>query len=324
MPKKIEISHRTIVFTVFFLIFIWFLFYIREILIQFFVALLLMAILTPLVERLAKLKIPRPVSILFAYIIFFSLITIAVAGIVPPLVEQTTYIVNEAPNYLNGLGLSSDFVERMIGELVTQLGRLPSQVARITVNVFSDIFSILTVLIFAFYLLLSRNKLDDHLEMYIGDKKKKDYARIIDALEKRLGGWARGQLSLVFIIGLTTYIGLRLLGIPYALSLSILAGVLEVIPYVGPIIAAIPAVIIGFGISPVMGLASAALYLLIQQLENYILVPKVMQRSAGVSPIVTLLALAIGFKVAGIIGVIMSVPVVITIQVLMQEYLKRK
>jgi predicted PurR-regulated permease PerM len=103
-----------------------------------------------------------------------------------------------------------------------------------------------------------------------------------------------------------------------------LAGLLEIVPYIGPIIAAIPAVIIGFGISPVIGLATAALALLIQQLENYVLVPKVMEKSVGVSPIVTLLSLAVGFKVAGIVGALISVPVVITLQVLSKEYILSK
>ena len=104
-----------------------------------------------------------------------------------------------------------------------------------------------------------------------------------------------------------------------SLPLAILAGLLEIIPYLGPVASAIPAVLIGLGISPIMGLAVAALYFLIQQVENYLFVPKVMEKSAGVTPIVTLLALAVGFKLAGIAGVIVSVPVVITLQVLTKE-----
>ena len=93
----------------------------------------------------------------------------------------------------------------------------------------------------------------------------------------------------------------------------------------GPIIAAIPAVVIGLGISPLMGFATMALYILIQQVENYVFVPKVMQKSTGVNPIITLLALAIGFRVAGIVGVMISIPVVIMTQVLLRKYfLKNK
>ena len=126
-------------------------------------------------------------------------------------------------------------------------------------------------------------------------------------------------LLLIFMVGFSTYIGLRLLGVPYALPLSILAGLLEIVPYVGPIIAAIPAVIIGFGTSPVIGVATTALAFLIQQIENYIFVPNIMQRSVGLSSLIVLLSLAIGFRLFGVVGAIISIPAVLTIQVLGKE-----
>ena len=134
----------------------------------------------------------------------------------------------------------------------------------------------------------------------------------------------RGQLLLMLAIGFATFLGLILLGIPYALPLAILAGLLEIVPTLGPIIAAIPSIIIGFGISPFIGFAAAFLGLLVHQLENYLLVPKIMEKSVGISPIITLLALAIGAKLAGIAGVFISMPVLITSQVLLKEYLSSK
>ena len=90
-------------------------------------------------------------------------------------------------------------------------------------------------------------------------------------------------------------------------------------PYIGPYISAVPAIIIGFGISPFLGTAAAALAFLIQELEGYVFIPKIMQRSAGVNPIVTLLALAVGYKLAGITGLLISVPCAITVEVLARE-----
>jgi predicted PurR-regulated permease PerM len=119
------------------------------------------------------------------------------------------------------------------------------------------------------------------------------------------------------LIGVLMFIGLSLLRIPFALPLAILAGVLELIPTLGPIVAAVPVAIIGFGISPLTGVASLALSFLVQQLENYLFVPKVMEKSVGVSPVITLFALAIGFKLAGIAGALFSVPVFIAIQVVL-------
>jgi predicted PurR-regulated permease PerM len=320
-PKKIEISHRTIIFTVVFLLLLWFLYFIKDLILQLFLALLIMAILNPLVSKLSDYKIPRAISVLLSYILFIAVVVAAIAGVAPPLIEQSTSFVNNLPKYLASLGLTAYLGEQAISNFVSQLGSVPGQVARFTVSLFSNVLSVITVLLFAFYMLLAREKLDDQLSYLFGDARKKKIGSLIDRLEEQLGGWARGQLTLMILVGVSTYVGLRLLGIPFSLPLAILAGLLEIVPYIGPIISAIPAVIIGFGISPLIGIAVLALAFLVQQVENYVFVPKVMEKSVGVNPIITLLALTIGFRIAGVVGVIISVPVVITIRVLSKEYL---
>lgn len=324
MPRKIEVSHRTIIFTVVFLLILWFLFYIRDIILAFFVSLLIMTILNPVVNNISKYKIPRALSVIFVYLVLFTVIGISLAAITPPLVDQTSSFTNSLPGFMKNLRVSVFFSEQIIGNLISQIGTLPAQVARLTVSVFSNVLGMITILILSFYLLLERDKLDDQLGFLFGQKQKIEVGKIIDLLEVRLGGWARGQLTLMLVIGVTTFIGLTLLGVPFALPLSIIAGLLEIIPYFGPVIAAIPAVLIGFGISPLIGFSAAALYFLIQQLENYLLVPKIMEKSVGVNPIVTLLSLAIGFRLAGVIGIIISVPVVITVQAITRQYFSKK
>lgn len=324
MLKKIEISHKTVIFTVVFLIFLWFLYFIRDILLQLFVALLVMAILNPLVIKLSKFRIPRTISVLLAYLIAFGLFGVVLAGIIPALIEQTTSFVNSLPKYLDNLGISWVLGERLLTQFFSQLITLPGQILKVGVSVFSNVLSVVTVLIFTFYLLLARDKLDDQLGVFFGEEKKREIRRIIDHLEGKLGGWARAELTLMVLVGIFSFVGLTLLGIPFALPLALLAGLLEIIPTLGPILAAVPSVIIGFSISPLMGLATTSLAFLIQQVENYVFVPKVMEKSVGVSPIITLLALAIGFRLAGLVGAAISVPVVITLQVLSKEYLLSK
>lgn len=323
-PRKVEISHRTIVFAAAFLILLWFLFIIRDIILMFFVALLIMAVLNPWVTKLSKYKVPRAASVLVVYLVIFGLVAVTVAAVTPPLIDQTTTFIEIAPNILNSLGIEAVLRGQIASQLVSQLGAVPAQAARVTVSVFSNFLAVITTLIFAFYLLLARDKLDDQMGYFFGSKRRRELERIIDLLEKNLGSWARGQLALMIIVGIATYIGLTLLGVPFAVPLAILAGILEIIPYFGPIFSAVPAVIIGFGISPLIGSASIALYFLVQQLENYVLVPKVMQKTVGVNPVITLLALAIGFRLAGLVGIIISVPLVITIQLLYREYFLNK
>lgn len=313
MPRKVEISHKTVIFTVLFLISLWFLYYIKDIIIELFIALLLTAILDPLVNFLSRLKFPRGLSVLIAYIFVFGVFGGSFGFLIPILLEQTSAFVSALPNYLSNFGL-------IPSEILVKLGSLPSDVIKFTFSIFSNLVSVLTIMVFAFYMLLSRGKLEDQLDNFFGDERKKQIGRIITTLESRLGGWARGQLLLMLIIGVTTFIGLSILGIPYALPLAILAGILEIVPYLGPIVAAIPSVLIGFGISPVAGTGVIIMAILIQQLENYILVPKVIERSVGVAPIITLIALAIGARLAGITGMIISIPLVITIQVIIQSF----
>lgn len=324
MIRKIEISHRTIVFVAIFIAFMWFVYLISDIILMLFVALLVTAILNPLVVRLSKYKIPKGVSISLVYLLVISILSGAIAVIVPPLVEQTTNLVNTLPKNMESLGLQNIANGEVLRQLISQLGSLPTQIVKAGFGIFANILNVLAVLIFAFYMLLTRNKLDQNLQILFGKEKSKNLTKLITVWETKLGSWARGQLFLMFLIGVSSYIGFVILGIPYALPLAVLAGILEIIPYLGPIIAAVPAVIIGFSQSPFLGFATIALAFLIQQLENYVFVPKVMEKSVGISPVITLFALSVGFRLAGVVGIIISMPVVITIQLLLQQRFLKK
>lgn len=324
MIRKIEISYKTIVFTVLFLIFLGLLYLIKDIILSLFVAILLMTILNPIVTKMTRIKIPRSLAITICYVLIIGLVVLALAGIIPPLVEQTTSFVNNLPKYLQMLGIGESTGEQVTSQLLGQIGSLPGQVIKAGVSVFSNIISVISVLILTFYLLLVREKLDEQLVFWIGPERKKSFANFMDALEKKLGGWARGELILMLIIGILTFLGLTILGIPFALPLSILAGLMEIVPYFGPIVSSVPSVIIGLSISPVIGIATIALAVLVHQTENYLFVPKVMEKSVGVPPLVTLIALAIGFRLMGVVGAVISVPIVITLQILLQEYLKTR
>lgn len=320
MPRKIEISHKTVIFTVLFLLGLWFLYFVRDIILQLFVAMLLMTILEPIVNLLTKIRIPRSISVLFSYVLVIGVLGGMIALVAPTLAQQTTNFVNALPAYISNIGMGSSVGRDLTNGLLTQLGGVPGQIVNFTFSVFSNFFSVITVLIFAFYFLLARNRLQDQLGFLVGEEKKQRIGNLIDTLEKTLGKWARGQLILMLAIGVATYIGLLIIGIPFALPLAILAGIFEIIPFLGPIVSAIPAVIIGFGISPLLGFMVIVMAFLIQQLENYVLVPKIMEKSTGVSPLVVLIAIAIGAKLAGIPGIIISVPFVITLKVLAEEY----
>ena len=319
MVKKVEISQKTIVFTVFFLLSLLFIYYLRDIILQLFVAVLIMSILNPLVDFLGRFKVPRSLAVFLTYLFIIGILVFAIVNISRPLIEQSTSFVNSLPIYIQSLGLQTTVGGNAVEDLLSQIGILPAHFAQFGLSIFSNLIEVLTVLIFAFYMLVSRNRLNGQVSMLFDEQKREKAADIVNKLEKKLGSWARGELFLMFIVGLSNYFGFKLLGVPYALPLSILAGLLEAVPYIGPILAAVPAVIIGFGISPVIGFSTAALAFLVQQVENYVFVPTIMNKSVGLPSLVILLALSVGFRLLGVVGAIVSIPAVLTIQVLAKE-----
>jgi predicted PurR-regulated permease PerM len=324
MPRKIEVSHKTIIFTIIVVLSLGLVYILRDLILELFSALLLMAILGPMVSKLSKFRIPRVISVLLTYILVVGVMAGIVSQIIPAVVDQTTSFVNALPDYLVKIGVTSSLSSGVLQSIISNIGGAPGAIFQFTFSIVNNLIAILTVLVFAFYMLISRNRLEDQLGTFFGEEKKKELGNLIDTLEKKLGGWARGELILMLSIGVATYIGLRIIGIPYALPLAILGGIFEIIPFLGPILAAIPSILIGFGISPITGVGVTALTFLIHQLEGYVLVPKVMEKSVGVSPLVTLISLAVGARLAGVVGAIISVPVVITLQVLAKKYLVKE
>lgn len=325
MPRTIEISHRTIVFTVLFVALIWLVLQISSIIMALFVAFLLMTALNPLVDRVSRLGAPRGLAILIVYFLVIGVFVAGLTSVVPPLIEQTTNFVNRAPMlfdqvsvWLGGLGVTVD--RGLAAQQVSQLGAIPANLVRFLISLFSNIIGVFTLLVITFYLLLERKNLDRYLLVLFGEGGEKQARGFADKLESRLGGWVRGELMLMTIIGVITYIGLVLLGLPYALPLAIMAGLLEIVPTIGPIISSVPAILLALTVSPVTALATAALYFIVQQAENALIVPKVMQRATGVNPLLTIVALTVGFKLAGVSGAVLAVPVIIVLHLVALEF----
>ena len=323
MPSKIEVSHRTIIFTTFFLIGLWLLFQIMQIILALFVAVVLMSALNPIVDKIQRKYFPRILAIVLVYAMILSGFVLIIASVIPPLIEQTSILINQAPLQIQQLGVLGIDPNLLFSQM-PNLAEIPANILKFSLGLFSNIVALLAIFLITFYLLLERKDLQHHLIVLFGEGQEKRAADFIDKAEKRLGGWVRGEIILMTIIAVMTYLGLRILGIEFALPLALLAGVLEIVPNIGPIISSVPAIIAGLAISPLMGLAVAALYFLIQQLENTLIVPKVMEKTAGVNPLVTILSLAIGFKLGGIIGAILAVPVVLLLQVVASEVFTSK
>jgi len=314
----VDLSVRSYILAVVVLLSILFFQNILSILILVFVSFLIAVAVVPFVNFLEKRHIPRGLSTFIILLLIFSgLITLAVS-MISPLISQTLSFLQQLPPLIERL---APYNINLSSALSPQITSAPGNVIKLAAGTFSSLLALFTVIVISYYLVAERSHLKNHLEAWFDSVRAHKYLHLVEEMEKRLGAWVRGQIFLMLLVGFLSYIGFLLIGLPSAVPLAVIAGALELLPNVGPTVAAVPAVIVGFSISPTHGLLALGLTILIQQLENYIFVPKVMEKSVGVSPIITLIALAIGLRLAGIIGVVISVPVVITLQVLGRQYL---
>lgn len=318
MTRRIDISWKTVVFITAFLIFLWVIAQILDIILLFFVAFIFMSALAPTVDKLTSWKVPRVLSILLVVGVIITLFIIAITLGLTPLVTQTSNLTKRLAETTEAL-LAANHIDQTVVQ--QELSNLSGQAVDITVGVFKNLISLVSVLVVTVYLLLDRSRIEEYGTSFFGRNQEKA-KRVLRIIEDKLGAWLQGQAVLSLLIGVLVYIGLVLLGIDYALPLAIVAGLLEVVPVLGPIISAIPAVLIALTISPVFAAVVAGMYFAIQQLEGHVIVPQVMRRAVGLNPLLVILAISVGGRLLGIGGALLAVPIAVVIQLLLQESLK--
>lgn len=322
-PKKIEISHKNIIFTIIFLLGLAILWQIRTLIVLLFISFVLMEALNPAVTRLEKYKIPRPLGIFILYIIILGVISFVVAGIVPILTEQTTGLIQTLPQAVKNIKIfGSDPID--LSSQFKILENIPGGIAKIAISVVSNVVSGFVVLFLTFYLLLEKKNFSKYGHDVFGEKGKEKMVAIIEQLEARLGSWVNAEFFLMTIIGILSYIGYSILGLRYAVPLAIFAGLLEAVPSIGPTVATALAALVGFTVSPLTGILAIVVGTVIQQLENNIIVPRIMKQTVGFNPLITILLIASGAKLGGVIGAILALPLFLTLQTIFKVLIEKK
>jgi len=300
-----------VVFALCLIVFGWFIFQIRDIILTLFLSYIIMAAILPITTFLHKRKVPKLLAVLIPYFIIILLLVILIVPLVPFVISQLKSLIVGFPKYLSQsaslLGFSID-LHHMQGYINSQLNAIGSNALQVTTTVFGGIFAIITVFIVSLYLLLYNDSFKKNFSRLFHPKEQQKVLTTLGLVNEKLGAWLQGQIILSFSIGILTWIALMLLGIPFALPLAILAGILEVVPTLGPTLSAIPAVIVALTISPTMALVVVATYVLIQMLEGQLLVPKIMQRAVGLNPVAVILGVTIGANLMGIVGALLSIP----------------
>lgn len=322
------------VFIVFLTLFlVWLLFYLKDIIVLFLIAFILATALEPAVDILQRKKVPRVVSVVIFYSIFLLSITLLIRLIAPPISEQVqeimarrTELTQKIFDYASSLPTGiRDALTDFSHSLPQRLGRLNSaSIISNVLGVFSGLLGVATVFVVTFYLLLDRAVVEKTIQAYWPAKSRSRAIEIFKKMSLKISLWARGQLILSGAIGVLTFIGLSLLRVEYALTLALIAAFTEMLPVIGPFLGAFPAVLIAFTVSPALAFWVALLYFGIQQFEAQVLVPQVMKRAVGLSPIVIIFSLLAGAKLLGFVGVLIAVPVVSALAVLIDSASNKK
>jgi len=308
---------------------LWFLYIIRDIILIVLVASLLATIIAPIVNYFERKKIPRWLGAFFVFIIIFLVLGLIGWAVVPMAISQSKLFIEQVPAILKSfLANASIETQAQFFSLLNQWLNVSTISGKsffsLLGSVAGQIISFLMVLIIVFYLSIGKRGMQSYFGSLLPVKYRKLFNNFIVASQKEIGDWGRGMLILCSFVALLTYIGLSVLGVKFALTLALIAGITELVPYVGPWLGGVPAVMIAFLTSPTLALLVIVLYIVIQQIENALVAPYIMHRAVGLDPLAIIIILLTGGKIAGPLGMILAVPVATIISILFKEYLKYK
>ena len=301
-------------------------YFMREVVAVLFLAIVISSALDAPLNWLERQKIPRIMGILFIMASVFSIVALLIYTVVPiVLIEMKDLADNvgmlEAalgglvgiPNIgggLSGLGDSLTAGGFSIGKFIPQL--------------FENMVMFVTVVVISIYLAWYRDGIEGFLRAVLPIEYEGYAIGVMHRARKKIGKWLEGQIFLSLIVAITSFIGLKLLGVNYALVLALLAGALEIIPFVGPIVAGAVAFLIAISQSMTLGIATLILFFVIHQLEAHIVLPLVMRKTTGIHPVIVALSIVAGDQLYGLIGVILAIPFVVVVQELVDDFAARK
>lgn len=346
---NISISAGTVIKTIVIFILAFLLYRMLDLVLVVLAAVVIASAIEPLVKWFEKYKVKRLFSVIVTYIFVVLVFSGLLYFFIPPVLDEASDLLSTAPKYLDSVtlwnplnddkltetgkifgGISDGLngSKQLIGNLSSGLTDTSSAFSdviakfksltantsdgliNIASGIFGGVFSFILMIVLSFYLAAQEGGVEKFLRIITPVKKEAYIIDLWKRSQRKIGYWMQGQLLLGIVVGVLVYLGLMILGVKNALILAVLAGLLEIIPYFGPILSAIPAILFGFADGGItMGLLVLGLFVIIQQFENHLIYPLVVKKVVGVSPIIVILALIVGAKLAGFLGILLSIPV---------------
>jgi len=330
----VNIDSNTLVRFLFIAILVLILYVIRDVIMVLLFSVVIASAISPVVGWLQKRRIPRSLGTFVVFIILFAILALILYVIINPLSSELENLSEIFPLYFDRISLqfeevrsSSPQYEELLSNIQVYLSRISDSLKSFATNIFAALAKIfgglataVIVIVISFYLTAEEKGIPLFLRSITPVKHQSYILNLWSRVQTKIGRWIRGQIILSLAVGIAVFIGLSIFGIRYKLILALIAAVFEIIPFIGPLLAAIPAVILGFLKSPIVALWTALVYFVVQQLENTILVPKIMQKAVGLNPVIIIISLLIGAQLLGFAGVILAIPIAAVIVEIIKDF----
>lgn len=315
---------------------VYLLYLVGDLLLVFFIAVVLASTMRPAVEKLAGWGLPQgPAAVLVLVLSLLAILGLLVLT-VPSLVDMTLELFRgeELRDELQALGTRLRFLGWQSFRVIVPPLSLPDQLNDLLDSIQNQaeaqamplaggaaytVTQFVLTLVIAVYWLTSREQALGFLLRLSPMRHRAKVKQVWHDVETALGAYLRGQMVLMLVVGVACFLGLAVLGVPHAPALALIAGLTEAIPFVGPFLGGVPAVLLGLTVSWQVAVLVAAWYVVVQQAEAHLLVPRVMHRAVGLSPLLVIVALVAGSTLRGVLGALIAVPVVAAVQVLTRQ-----
>lgn len=336
---SISITTGTIVKTVCVLVGAWLLYVLKDLVLVVMTAIVIATALEPAIVGLMRRRIPRILAVIFLYVSLFGFFLAMFYFFLPSVLEDVATFLSSVPTYLEAFTRvgAFDTYTRILGLPAPQALTVDSLFGGVknaldvsgvfgnaftaASSVFGGVISLVLITVFSFYFAVVGTGVDDFLRVVSPVKYQEYMLDLWRRSQHKIGLWMQGQLLLGVIMGMLVYLCLTILGVKHALLLAVIAAMFELIPVFGPILAAVPAIIIGFvDGGPTVGFVVLALYVILQQFENHLIYPLVVTKVVGVPPLLVILALIVGAQLAGFLGILLSVPVAAVLQEFLKDF----
>jgi predicted PurR-regulated permease PerM len=314
-----------------------FLFLIRDIVALVIFSIVIASGVEPAANWFQKRKVSRVFAVIFVYLILISVIGLMFYLVVPTLFSELSDLLSILPTYLNPAPGDSYFeflpnLPQSVSQILTDLsGELGAYIEKATNSAFKatsvavgGVLSLFMVFVLSFYFAVQEKGIENFLRAILPLQYEEYAIDLWTRTREKIGGWLKGQVLLALLFGVLVFLVLTILRVKYALILALLAGVLEIIPVFGPILSGIPATGIALLQSPATAVMVGSAYFVLHQMENHLLYPLIVRRFVGLSPVLVIIAMIVGAKLGGFVGVILSVPIVTFLAEIMNDFEKKK